>query len=107
MWQMGGFGPMPGQVHHFAALASEDDKRYGLKRFSTETRRLYKVLDARLAKSEYVAGDLSIADFAILGWAWRHERHKVDLAEFPNVKRWYETLFARPGVKRGFDVKLD
>ncbi|BCF99310.1 thiol:disulfide oxidoreductase [Paraburkholderia sp. PGU19] len=107
MWQMGGFGPMPGQVHHFAALASEDDKRYGLKRFSTETRRLYKVLDARLGKSEYVAGDLSIADFAILGWAWRHERHKVDLAEFPNVKRWYETLFARPGVKRGFDVKLD
>ena len=107
MWQMGGFGPMPGQVHHFAALASEDDKRYGLKRFSTETRRLYKVLDARLAKSEYVAGDLSIADFAILGWAWRHERHKVDLAEYPNVKRWYETLFARPGVKRGFDVKLD
>lgn len=107
MWQMGGFGPMPGQVHHFAALASEDDKRYGLKRFSTETRRLYKVLDARLGKSEYVAGDLSITDFAILGWAWRHERHKVDLAEFPNVKRWYETLFARPGVKRGFDVKLD
>ncbi|BCF90321.1 MULTISPECIES: glutathione binding-like protein [Paraburkholderia] len=107
MWQMGGFGPMPGQVHHFAALASEDDKRYGLKRFSTETRRLYKVLDARLARSEYVAGDLSIADFAILGWAWRHERHKVDLAEYPNVKRWYETLFARPGVKRGFDVKLD
>ena len=107
MWQMGGFGPMPGQVHHFAALASEDDKRYGLKRFSTETRRLYKVLDARLAKSEYVAGDLSVADFAILGWAWRHERHKVDLAEYPNVKRWYETLFARPGVQRGFDVKLD
>jgi GSH-dependent disulfide-bond oxidoreductase len=107
MWQMGGFGPMPGQVHHFAALASEDDKRYGLKRFSTETRRLYKVLDARLARSEYVAGDLSIADFAILGWAWRHERHKVDLAEYPNVKGWYETLFARPGVKRGFDVKLD
>ncbi|MBN3763908.1 glutathione binding-like protein [Burkholderia sp. Ac-20365] len=107
MWQMGGFGPMPGQVHHFAALASEDDKRYGLKRFSTETRRLYKVLDTRLAKAEYVAGDLSIADFAILGWAWRHERHKVDLADFPNVKRWYDALFERPGVKRGFDVKLD
>jgi len=107
MWQMGGFGPMPGQVHHFAALASEDDKRYGLKRFSTETRRLYSVLDARLGKTEYVAGELSIADFAILGWAWRHERHKVDLAEYPNVKRWYETLFERPGVKRGFDAKLD
>ncbi|MBN3756829.1 glutathione S-transferase [Paraburkholderia sp. Tr-20389] len=107
MWQMGGFGPMPGQVHHFAALASEDDKRYGLKRFSTETRRLYSVLDARLGKTEYVAGELSIADFAILGWAWRHERHKVDLAEYPNVKRWYDMLFERPGVKRGFEAKLD
>jgi GSH-dependent disulfide-bond oxidoreductase len=107
MWQMGGFGPMPGQVHHFAALASEDDKRYGLKRFSAETRRLYSVLNARLGKVEYVAGELSVADFAILGWAWRHERHKVDLAEYPNVKRWYDMLFERPGVKRGFDVKLD
>ncbi len=107
MWQMGGFGPMPGQVHHFAALASEDDKRYGLKRFSTETRRLYAVLDARLGKTEYVAGELSVADFAILGWAWRHERHKVDLADYPNVKRWYDMLFERPGVQRGFAVKLD
>ena len=107
MWQMGGFGPMPGQVHHFAALASEDDKRYGLRRFSAETRRLYSVLDARLGKEEYVAGELSVADFAILGWAWRHERHKVDLADYPNVKRWYDMLFERPGVKRGFDVKLD
>ncbi|MPW20342.1 glutathione S-transferase [Paraburkholderia sp. CNPSo 3157] len=107
MWQMGGFGPMPGQVHHFAALASEDDKRYGLKRFSAETRRLYAVLDKRLGKTEYVAGELSVADFAILGWAWRHERHKVDLADYPNVKRWYGTLFERPGVRRGFDAKLD
>ena len=107
MWQMGGFGPMPGQVHHFAALASEDDKRYGLKRFSAETRRLYSVLNTRLGKTEYVAGELSIADFAILGWAWRHERHKVDLADFPHVKRWYDALFERPGVRRGFDVKLD
>ena len=107
MWQMGGFGPMPGQVHHFAALGSEMDRRYGLKRFSDETRRLYGVLDRRLQRSEFVAGELSVADFAILGWAWRHERHKVDLAEYPNVKRWYETLFARPGVQRGFAAKLD
>ncbi|SEK08038.1 glutathione S-transferase family protein [Paraburkholderia diazotrophica] len=107
MWQMGGFGPMPGQVHHFAALASEDDKRYGLKRFSAETRRLYAVLDKRLGKTEYVAGELSVADFAILGWAWRHERHKVDLTDYPNVKRWYDMLFERPGVRRGFEAKLD
>ncbi|MGH8780438.1 glutathione S-transferase family protein [Paraburkholderia sp.] len=107
MWQMGGFGPMPGQVHHFAALESETDRRYGLKRYSDETRRLYGVLDRRLAQHEFVAGDLSVADFAILGWAWRHERHKVDLAEYPHVKRWYDALFARPGVQRGFAAKLD
>jgi GST-like protein len=107
MWQMGGFGPMPGQVHHFAALVSDDDKRYGLKRFSDETRRLYSVLDRRLAGQTFVAGELSVADFAIVGWAWRHERHKVDLAEYPNVKRWYDMMLERPGVRRGFDVKLD
>ncbi|TDG06610.1 glutathione S-transferase [Paraburkholderia guartelaensis] len=107
MWQMGGFGPMPGQVHHFAALASEGDRRYGLKRFSDETRRLYSVLNERLAGHEYVAGELSIADFAIIGWAWRHERHKVDLADYPNVKRWYDAMFDRPAVRRGFEVKLD
>lgn len=107
MWQMGGFGPMPGQVHHFIALENEADRAYGLKRFSDETRRLYGVLDRRLATHDYVADELSIADFAILGWAWRHQRHKVDLADFPHVARWYETLMARPGVKRGFEVKLD
>ena len=107
MWQMGGFGPMPGQVHHFIALASEQDRAYGLKRFSAETRRLYGVLDRRLANHEFVADALSVADFAILGWAWRHERHKVPLSDFPNVKRWYETLMARPGVKRGMEAKLD
>ena len=107
MWQMGGFGPMPGQVHHFAALEAENDRRYGLKRFSEETHRLYGVLDRRLAEVEFVAGELSVADFAILGWAWRHERHKVDLATYPNVQRWYDTLFARPGVQRGFAAKLD
>jgi GST-like protein len=107
MWQMGGFGPMPGQVHHFAALPDEAERRYGLKRFSDETRRLYGVLDRRLAQSEFVAGALSVADFAVLGWAWRHERHKVNLDDFGHVKRWYETMMARPAVRRGFEVKLD
>jgi GST-like protein len=107
MWQMGGFGPMPGQVHHFIALENEQDRRYGLERFSKETRRLYGVLDRRLADHEFVADKISVADFAIIGWAWRHERHKVPLEDFPNVKRWYETMMARPGVKRGFEVKLD
>jgi GSH-dependent disulfide-bond oxidoreductase len=106
MWQMGGFGPIPGQVHHFIALENEQDRRYGLDRYMKETRRLYGVADRRLAQVEFFAGEVSIADFAILGWAWRHERHKVDLADFPNVKRWYETMMGRPGTKRGFEVAL-
>jgi GST-like protein len=106
MFQMGSFGPVPGQVHHFAALENEEDRRYGLARYSKETRRLYAVMDGRLATREYFADELSIADFAILGWAWRHPRHKVDLADYPNVRRWYEAMMARPGVKRGFEVKL-
>jgi GST-like protein len=106
MFQMGSFGPMPGQVHHFVSVENEDDRRYGLERFSNETRRLYAVMDRRLAKHEFFADELSIADFAILGWAWRHPRHKVDLAEYPHVRRWYEMMMARPAVRRGFEVKL-
>jgi len=103
---MGGFGPMPGQVHHFIALENEQDRRYGLERFSKETRRLYGVLDRRLVGREFVADKISVADFAILGWAWRHERHKVSLDDFPNVKRWYAAMMARPGVAKGFEVGL-
>ncbi len=106
MFQMGGFGPMPGQVHHFAALKDEQQRAYGLQRFSAETRRLYGVMDRHLAAHEFFAGELSVADFAILGWAWRHARHQVDLADFPHVKRWYDMLMARPAVQRGFEVKL-
>jgi GST-like protein len=106
MWQMGGFGPMPGQVHHFVRLKNDADRQYGLERYTKETRRLYGVLDKRLGEVEFAGGEISIADFAILGWAWRHERHLVDLADFPNVGRWYATLMARPGVKRGFEVAL-
>ena len=106
MFQMGGFGPMPGQAHHFVALENEADRRYGLERYLKETRRLYGVMDHRLADREFFADEISIADFAIVGWAWRHERHKVDLNDFPHVKRWYETLMARPAVKRGFDIAM-
>ena len=106
MWQMGGFGPMPGQVHHFLQVENEADRRYGLARYMKETRRLYGVADRRLAQVEFFAGPLSVADFAILGWAWRHPRHQVDLADFPNVRRWYEAMMARPAVQRGFAVAL-
>ena len=107
MWQMGGFGPMPGQVHHFIALTNEADRKYGLERYTKETHRLYGVFDKRLGEAKYAAGDaVSIADFAILGWAWRHERHQVDLKDYPNVKRWYDDLMARPATKRGMEISL-
>lgn len=106
MWQMGGFGPMPGQVHHFLGVESGPAQDYGLRRYGDETRRLYGVLDRQLAGRDYVAGDVSIADFAIVGWAWRHEKHKVDLGEFPNVAAWYARMMARPATARGFAVKL-
>jgi len=108
MWQVGGFGPAPGQVHHFLAQPEGPARDYGLKRFSSETNRLYRVLDERLAGREFVAtvGEPSIADFAILGWAWRHERHEVLFADLPNVAAWYERMMARPAVQRGFAVAL-
>jgi GST-like protein len=106
MFQMGGFGPIPGQVHHFIALESEEERAYGLKRFMAETRRLYGVMDRRLADHAYFAGSLSIADFALLGWVWRHQRHQVDLADFPNVGRWYSSMMTRPAVIRGFAVPM-
>ena len=107
MWQMAGFGPMLGQRHHFGDVKDEQDRRYGLERYSKETLRLYGVAEKRLAEVPYFAGEhISVADFAILGWAWRHPRHEVDLADFPNVKRWYDRLMDRPAVQRGFTVDL-
>jgi GST-like protein len=87
-------------------LKDEDDKRYGLQRFMAETLRLYGVMDRRLAEQPFFAGDLSIADFAILGWVWRPPRHQVDLSKFPHVQRWYQSMMDRPAVQRGFAVSL-
>jgi len=106
MFQVGGFGPIPGQVHHFIALESEEERDYGLKRFMAETRRMYGVMDRRLSDHGYFAGSLSIADFALLGWVWRHRRHQVDLADFLNVGRWYSSMMSRPAVIRGFAVPM-
>ncbi len=103
MWQMGGVGPMFGQAHHFLRAAPEQVP-YGIKRYTDEARRLYGVLDRRLADAAYMAGEYSIADIATYPWAARHEWHKVDLAEFPNVKRWYDTIGKRPAVVRGMAV---
>ncbi len=108
MWQVSGFGPMPGQVHHFVQQPEGPARDYGLERYGKETHRLYGVLNRRLAGRDFVAteGEPSIADFAILGWAWRHERHRVDFAQYPEVGRWYAAMMARPAVKRGFEVAL-
>ncbi len=103
MWQMGGFGPMLGQNHHFATYAPEKID-YAIRRYRDETHRLYGVLNKELDGKDFVAGDYSIADMAIVGWARSHERQGIDLDEFPNVKRWFETLIARPAVSRAFDV---
>jgi GST-like protein len=104
MFQMGGVGPMIGQTHHFMRAAKEQVP-YGIERYSKETRRLYGVLDKRLASEPYLAaGQYSIADIATYPWIARYEWHKVDLAEFPNVKRWFDTISARPAVQRGMDV---
>jgi GSH-dependent disulfide-bond oxidoreductase len=103
MFQMGGVGPMFGQAHHFLRAAPEPVP-YGIERYTKETRRLYGVLDRRLGEAAYLAGDYSIADIATFPWVARHEWHKVELAEFPNVARWYAAIAARPAVARGMRV---
>lgn len=106
MWQMGGFGPMLGQTHHFRIYAPEKVE-YAINRYTNETNRLYGVLDKRLSDREFVAGDYSIADMAIVGWAKLWERQGQSIDDFPNVKRWLETVLARPAVQRGLAVNAD
>ena len=103
MFQMGGVGPMFGQVHHFLRAAKEPVP-YAIERYTNETRRLYGVLDARLKDHEYLAGEYSIADIATYPWTARYEWHKTRLEDFPNVKRWYDAISARPAVDRGMKV---
>ena len=100
MFQMGGFGPMLGQAHHFLRFAPEPVP-YAIERYRNEARRLYTVLDNQLAGRDYVAGDYSIADMALYPWATRHEWQEIDLVDFPNVARWMATLAARPAVAKG------
>ena len=104
MWQMGGVGPMFGQAHHFLRAAPTKIE-YGIKRYVDEAKRLYGVLDKQLAGNAFAAGaDYTIADMAIFPWAARHEWHTVNLADFPNVKRWYDIINARPAVTKGMAV---
>ena len=104
MFQMGGVGPMLGQAHHFLKF-NPGKAPYAEERYGAEARRLYGVLDRRLAEMPYLAGqDLTIADFATWPWLSRWEWQGIDMAEFPQVRRWYRELAARPGVQRGYDV---
>jgi len=106
MFQMGGVGPNLGQTHHFRRAAPEKVP-YAIERFTNETRRLWGVMDKRLDDRDWLAADeFSIADIAVFPWAMRHEWQGISLDEFPNMKRWYETIEARPGVKRGLAAQV-
>jgi GST-like protein len=105
MFQMGGVGPIFGQVHHFLRAAKEPVP-YAIARYSKEKDRLYGVLDQRLGEVEYLAGAYSIADIATYPWVARYEWHKTNLADFPNVKRWFDAISARPAVQRGMKVPV-
>ncbi|MET0286758.1 MAG: glutathione binding-like protein [Polyangiales bacterium] len=100
-WQMAGLGPMLGQNNHFAHVAPEK-LQYAIDRYVKETSRLYAVLDKRLADREYLAGSYSIADIASYPWIVGHERQSQDLARFPNLERWFESIRERPAVKRAY-----
>ena len=107
MWQMGGLGPMAGQAHHFLTFAKQDVP-YAKDRYRAETGRLYGVLDRQLGQNEFVAGgEVSIADFAIFGWASLWEGQQQTLEDKPHMARWLEAMWARPGVKAGRALHAD
>ena len=102
MFQMGGVGPMFGQANYF--FRAQEKVPQAIERFHKEALRLYRVLDQQLSQREFLAGEYSIADIATYPWVWRHEMHQVKLEQFSNVKRWYDTISARPAVQRGMAV---
>jgi GST-like protein len=106
MWQMGGLGPMAGQAHHFRGYAPEPIP-YAIDRYTNECNRLYGVMNRRLKDRDFLAGRYSIADMACVGWIRRFKQQGQDLDEFPHLKRWYETVMARPAVKRGMGVRVE
>jgi GSH-dependent disulfide-bond oxidoreductase len=106
MFQMGGVGPMLGQAHHFRRYAP-DQIPYAIERYTKEAARLYGVIDRRLAEVEYLAGDYSIADIATFPWIRPHRWQGQELDTFPNLKRWYDSIKARPAVQEGLAVMAD
>lgn len=106
MWQMGGFGPMLGQSHHFLHF-NPGVSAYAEERFATEARRLYSVLDQRLSTRDFITDELSVADFSIWPWVSRFEYQKIDLKDYPNVREWYQRLAQRPAFIKGYAVPKD
>ncbi|WP_017328026.1 glutathione S-transferase N-terminal domain-containing protein [Synechococcus sp. PCC 7336] len=100
-WQVGGLGPMLGQNHHFSQYAPEKIP-YAIDRYVQETTRLYNVLNTRLAEREFVAGEYSIADMAAYPWIVPYRSQGQDLADVPNLERWFEAIAARPAVQRAY-----
>jgi GST-like protein len=103
MFQMGGVGPMFGQAHHFRQYTKQKIQ-YAIDRYTNEAKRLYSVMDKRLGEVEYFAGDYSIADIAIFPWTQSYANQGVELSDYPNVKRWFDAIMARPAVQRGIKV---
>ncbi|MGG1944369.1 glutathione binding-like protein [Trinickia sp. NRRL B-1857] len=104
MFQMGGLGPMLGQAHHFRIYAPAQIE-YAVNRYTNEAKRLYGVMDKQLGKSAYLAGEeYTIADIAAFPWTRSWQNQGIDLADYPNVKRWHEAIAARPAVQRGVEV---
>jgi GST-like protein len=106
MFQMGGVGPMLGQTHHFRQYAPEKIQ-YAIDRYTNEAARLYNVVDRRLGQAPYLADDYSIADMAVFPWLRLYERQGQKLEDYPNLKRWFEAIDARPAVQRGLAVLAD
>ncbi|MFC6643691.1 MULTISPECIES: glutathione S-transferase family protein [Sulfitobacter] len=103
MWQMGGFGPMAGQAHHFLHF-NPGKAAYAEERFGAEVKRLYGVLDKQLEGRDHICGEYSIADMACWPWVSRYEWQQIDLADYPNVRAWYQRLRARDAVQKGYHV---
>lgn len=105
MWQMGGFGPMLGQNHHFSRFAKEKIP-YAIDRYVNETKRLYQVLDTQLIGQKFVAGEYSIADMAILPWILSHEWQSISLEDYPNVQDYVTRLTARPAIQKALAIQV-
>ena len=106
-WQMANLGPKAGEANHFRNYAAAEKQQYAIERFTNEMNRLYGVMNSRLADRDFLAGRYSIADMACIGWVRIHKSQGQDLNDFPNLKRWYETLRARPAVDRGIHLRVE